>query len=531
MNKRLKKFLCLTMITALSLSLTVPTMAAKSKEEAQKRIEELKEEKAALEDKLSDLKSNRTTTEGYITELDQQLSEVTADITDINEQIEVLDAEIAQTEIELEEAKKKEAGQYEVLKLRIKNMYEKGEVSYLDILLKSDDISTVLNNAEYISKISDFDNNLLDSLKKSRAKIAEYEVQLNEDKAVKEEKKTELETKQEEINTITDAKRVELSQINASIDGTEGDISDIEEDLANENEILEAIATAEAQAKEAYERLKKEAAAKASAAAQSVNKQSEKTQAEAAAAKDLANSQKATADQAAQDAANAQAEADRLAQEQQAAAEEAKKAQEEAERKEAERIAAEKEAERIAAEKKAAEEKAKAEEAQKQADEAQKEADQKQAEADEQKKQEQQQASGGLATGSGNFSWPLPGYTQITSPFGSRICPFHGPENHNGIDIPAPGGTKVLAADSGVVTQAAYHYSLGNYIVINHGNGYSTWYLHNSSLAVSVGTNVSKGQVISYVGTTGSSTGNHLDFRVMDDNGNYYNPLSFVTPY
>ena len=99
------------------------------------------------------------------------------------------------------------------------------------------------------------------------------------------------------------------------------------------------------------------------------------------------------------------------------------------------------------------------------------------------------------------------------------------------MDIPAAGGTPVHAADGGVVVQAAYDSSLGNYVVINHGNGYNTWYLHNSSLAVSVGQSVSKGQVISYVGTTGSSTGNHLDFRIKLDNGGYVNPLSYCTPY
>ena len=125
--------------------------------------------------------------------------------------------------------------------------------------------------------------------------------------------------------------------------------------------------------------------------------------------------------------------------------------------------------------------------------------------------------------------WPLPGYSRISSPFGTRNCPFHGPETHYGIDIPAAGGTPILAADAGVVVAATYDYSLGNYIIINHGNGYNTYYLHSSALYVSVGTSVSKGQAIAAVGTTGSSTGNHLDFRVKV-NGSYANPLNYVSP-
>ena len=188
----------------------------------------------------------------------------------------------------------------------------------------------------------------------------------------------------------------------------------------------------------------------------------------------------------------------------------------------------------------AAEEAAKAEadkkaEAEAEAEKAQQEADQAAAdkEAADQKAEEAQdkaEQSQGSSTGTGSLTWPLPGYTSISSPFGSRICPFHGVEYHNGVDIPAPGGTAIHAADSGVVVAAQYHSSLGNYIIINHGNGIQTYYLHTSAMYVSVGTKVSKGDVIAAVGTTGSSTGNHLDFRV-NVNGSYVNPLSYASPY
>ena len=116
------------------------------------------------------------------------------------------------------------------------------------------------------------------------------------------------------------------------------------------------------------------------------------------------------------------------------------------------------------------------------------------------------------------YLWPLPGHYRLSSQFGYRIHPITGvAHSHTGIDIPASGGTPILAAKSGQVVTSAYHYSYGNYVVIDHGNGNSTLYAHMSSRAVSEGQMVTQGQVIGYVGTTGSSTGNHLHFEVRDN--------------
>ena len=101
-----------------------------------------------------------------------------------------------------------------------------------------------------------------------------------------------------------------------------------------------------------------------------------------------------------------------------------------------------------------------------------------------------------------NYLWPLPGYYRLTSLFGYRIHPITGKaHSHTGIDIPAPGGTPIQACKSGQVVTSAYHYSYGNYVVIDHGNGNSTLYAHMSSRAVSEGQMVSQGQTIGYVGT------------------------------
>ena len=116
----------------------------------------------------------------------------------------------------------------------------------------------------------------------------------------------------------------------------------------------------------------------------------------------------------------------------------------------------------------------------------------------------------------GVYCWPLPGYYKISSRFGNRTHPIYGTADyHLGNDIPAPGGTPILAAQSGVVTLSKHNVSYGNYCIINHGNGYSTLYAHQITLPiVSEGETVTKGQVIGYVGSTGDSTGNHLHYEL-----------------
>ena len=127
------------------------------------------------------------------------------------------------------------------------------------------------------------------------------------------------------------------------------------------------------------------------------------------------------------------------------------------------------------------------------------------------------------------YMWPLPGYSTISSRFGYRICPYHGKELHAGIDIPAAYRTSILACADGIVKTASYSSSQGNFVVVDHGNGVQTTYMHYSSLNVKAGQKVSKGQVIAYVGSTGNSTGNHLDLR-FNVNGHYVDPLTMVQP-
>lgn len=121
---------------------------------------------------------------------------------------------------------------------------------------------------------------------------------------------------------------------------------------------------------------------------------------------------------------------------------------------------------------------------------------------------------------SGNFIWPVSG--------GYISDPFLSDRNHKGLDIAAPSGTDIYASDAGVVIEAGWNDGgYGNWVIIDHGNGYTTCYAHASEVFVTAGQTVEQGQLIAAVGTTGDSTGNHCHFEVRYG-GSYLNPEDFL---
>lgn len=128
----------------------------------------------------------------------------------------------------------------------------------------------------------------------------------------------------------------------------------------------------------------------------------------------------------------------------------------------------------------------------------------------------------------GMFTWPCPNYTRISDNYGMRMHPTLGVQKmHNGIDLAAPSGSAILAAYNGTVVAADYNSSMGNYIMINHGGGLYTIYMHCSALYVKKGQDVKAGTKIAAVGSTGRSTGPHLHFGVRL-NGNYVSPWNYL---
>ena len=135
-------------------------------------------------------------------------------------------------------------------------------------------------------------------------------------------------------------------------------------------------------------------------------------------------------------------------------------------------------------------------------------------------------SSGGAVSSSG---WLRPcSYRAVSSPFGNRDAPTAGASTyHQGIDLSAPEGTPIYASRTGVVTTATFGKSAGYYVSINHGDGFSSVYMHMTRYVVRSGQAVSAGQVIGYVGSTGVSTGPHLHFGI-SYNGKYVNPANYI---
>lgn len=159
--------------------------------------------------------------------------------------------------------------------------------------------------------------------------------------------------------------------------------------------------------------------------------------------------------------------------------------------------------------------------------------------------QQKQQSSGSSASGSSSssgsqssqttasasgFLWPIASSHRVTSPFGWRTHPITGRRNlHGGIDIAAPNGTPIMASKAGVVVISQYGSSYGNYVVISHPDGTRTLYAHMSQRNVSAGDTVRQGQTVGLVGSTGSSTGNHLHFETWtgSSSSSRVNPMQF----
>lgn len=385
----------------LCVGLAFPVLADKTElNEAQDRKTELEEELEKTEDTLKNLETLKGNTAAYVRELDESLSAVSDELETLNGSIAEKEGQIETTKGELEQAKETEKKQYESMKLRIKYMYERGDTSYVELFMESDSLSELLNKAEYISKISEYDRQMLDQYAATKDEIAADEARLETEHAELLDLKEQTEIKQASVEQLLSAKQAELRSYESQIAEAENQLSEYEKDL-------EAQEAAIRQIEEEIKRQEEEARRKAEAAGQSY------------VTKDI---------------------------------------------------------------------------------------------------------------GDIHFIWPCPASSRITSGFGGRSSPTEGASsNHQGIDIGAPTGSDILAAAEGDVVVSTYSSSAGNYVMINHGGGVYTVYMHASKLLVSVGEHVSQGQVIAKVGSTGYSTGPHLHFGVRL-NGTYVDPRSYVSP-
>lgn len=366
----------------------------------QKEIEETQSQRKQLEGGLTDVKQviksleqSKSNLASYVSRLDAELTAAQTRITELSDMIAQKEEEIVLTKAELDEALAKEASQYEAMKARIKNMYERGNSFYLEAIFSASSLGDMLNRADYVEKITESDRNILERFKTTREYVEVCKTQLEEEQELLEEAKANVEKEQESLETLISEKQTEIKAYEADINSKEAVIREYEAEIAARNAEIKALEDA------------------------------------------------VKAEQAALEAAS----------------------------------------------------------------------------------NPKRKYDGGM------FAWPAPSYTRISDDYGEReIHPVLGVKKfHSGVDMASPGGSPILAAYDGTVVAATYNSSMGNYIMIDHGDNLFTIYMHASALYVSKGTEVVKGQKIAAVGTTGRSTGNHLHFSVRL-NGNYVNPWGYL---
>ena len=378
-----------------------PSYATKAEiEDAKKQVSALEEEKKKVEGALNQLESLKADTAAYVKELDSNLTSLAGELEQLGTQISAKEEEIGQAQTDLEAAKKEEERQYAAMKLRIKYMYENGQTNLIDMVMRSGSISELLNRAEYVSQIADYDRKMLIAYAAARDQVAARERRLEEEHSQLVTLQESVRAKEASVKKLMDSKQAELASYNSKIALAQNEIDQYNADIKAQEDQMKRI-EAEMKRREEEARKKAEAAGKTYSVSN---------------------------------------------------------------------------------------------------------------------------------LGNISFKWPCPASSRITSGFGDRESPTEGASSsHKGIDISASTGSDIIAAADGQVVISTYSYSAGNYIMIDHGGGVSTVYMHCSKLLVGVGAKVTKGQVIAKVGSTGYSTGSHLHFGIRSG-GAYVNPRSYVSP-
>lgn len=450
---RLKKVTGVALALALVLC-PLSRAGANSLEEAQQEKEKLENALNEAQALVEQLKGSKNNIQEKVTQLDAQLTKISADISNLESQLTDKNLEISDTSKVLEEAKKDAAAQYEMMKIRIRYMYENRDKSYVEQILSAGSISELLNAVEYISQIADYDRQMLKKYEKTQLTVADAKTALEKEKAELEQMQAKVEENRQAVSVLLTAKESELKTVNQDIKEADNQADVFEAELIAQEEVIAQIRAAEEAKKAARAKAEAEAKAKAEAEAKA------KAEAEAAAA---------------------------AAQEEENGTEEISEPQE-----------------------------------------GESETPETQEPEPEETEPEPEPIPEDTYNG-GAFLWPCPASTRITSDYGNRQSPTAGASsNHKGIDIGAPFGSDIVAAADGEVIFAGYSNGGGNYIMIDHGGSLYTVYMHASSLCVSKGDKVSRGQTVAKVGSTGISTGNHLHFGV-SLNGAYVSPWNYLS--
>ncbi len=217
----------------LLLCLSFPAYGTKKELEAEKeKTSVIEEEKKKVEDTLKNLEGQKADTESYVRQLDQEMAAISSQLEELSGQIADKESEIAVTQEELSAAQEAEVQQYDAMKLRIKYMYEKGDTTFIDLILESKSISQLLNRAEYISQISQYDRQMLDEYAATRQTIADNEAKLESERADLLALQESTQAKHNSVEELLAAKEEQLKSYETQIASAQSQINAYEQDLA-----------------------------------------------------------------------------------------------------------------------------------------------------------------------------------------------------------------------------------------------------------------------------------------------------------
>ena len=380
---------------------------------SESKVDMMEDAVAGLNSEKKELQVAKDELSDTVEQLDAQLTNVQEVLTQLEEDIDRKTKQVENIKNRLREAEANQDEQYASMKQRIKFMYEKGDTAYITMVFGAQNLTDMLNKAEYIEEVSAYDRQLLNEYTETKYRVINLKDKLEVEQASLLETQEQAEIQEYQMSMLIDQKNGEIEKYESEISTKEDAIKEYEAMIASQNATIAALEASILKAEREAEALQKELE-ESGLSDNDIDSSS--------------SSKPVTTQQ----------------------------------------------------------------------------------------------------VFSGPFCMPAPSYTRVSDDYGNRIHPILGVKQfHNGIDFAAPGGSPILAAQSGTVIAAAYSSTMGNYIMINHGGGVITIYMHASALYVSAGQTVTKGQKIAAVGTTGRSTGNHLHFSVRV-NGNYVSPWSYL---
>lgn len=265
LKKKILGITCMLLSAGLIISST-QTLKATSIDEEKRKQEEMEQELNGIQDTLDKLETLKNDTEAYIAELDAELAVVSAKVVELNEQAVAKQGEINDTNEQLQQQEADIQSQYETMKMRIKFMYENGNSEYLDMILGSKSIGEMLNKAEYITELTEYDRNMLDKMRETKAAIEATKAVLEEEKASLNELLTAAEVEQANVETLVEAKQTQLLETQAQIDSANAEIANKQTELAEQASLVAEMEEIERRRAEEAERRRQEELARQQAA-------------------------------------------------------------------------------------------------------------------------------------------------------------------------------------------------------------------------------------------------------------------------